>query len=39
MAELLRVRTAELSNAGGVMKNSTTQTQQFNGNILGVITH
>ena len=39
MAELLRVRTAELSNAGGAMKNSTTQTQQFNGNILGIITH
>jgi hypothetical protein len=39
LAELLRVRTAELSNAGGAMKNSTTQTQQFNGNILGIITH
>jgi hypothetical protein len=38
MAALLRVRTAELSNAGSTVKNATSQTQQWNQNILGVIT-
>ena len=37
MAELLRVRTAALSNAGSTVKNATTQTQQFNQNILGTL--
>ena len=38
MAELLRVRTAALSNAGSTVKNATTQTQQFNQNVLGIVT-
>jgi hypothetical protein len=37
MAALLRVRSAELSNAGSEMKSSASQTQQFNQNILGII--
>ena len=37
MAELLRVRTAALSNAGSTVKNATSQTQQFNQNILGTL--
>lgn len=37
MAELLRVRTAALSNAGSTVKNATTQTQQFNQNVLGTL--
>jgi hypothetical protein len=38
MAALLRVRTAELSNAGSEVKNSTAQTQQLNQNLQGIIT-
>jgi hypothetical protein len=37
MAALLRVRSTELSNAGSEMKSSTSQTQQFNQNMLGII--
>ena len=38
MAALLRVRTAELSNAGSDVKNATAQTQQLNQNMQGIIT-
>jgi hypothetical protein len=37
MAALLRVRSTALSNAGSEMKSGTSQTQQFNQNILGII--
>lgn len=38
LAELLRVRTAELSNEGVAMKSSTTQAQQLNQNLEGILT-
>ncbi len=38
MAALLRVKTAELSNAGSEVKNSTAQAQQLNQNLQGIIT-
>jgi hypothetical protein len=38
LAALLRVKSTELSNAGSSMKKATTQSQQLNSNILGIIT-
>ena len=38
MAALLRVRSTELSNTASNMKNATTQSQQLNSNLLGIIT-
>ena len=38
MAALLRVRTTELSNAGSRAKGATSQTQQLNQNVQGILT-